>query len=68
MAVVQLPESLRRFEKVEHLQADLYARERIEVPIIDWGGRWWVRVSAAVHNMPWHYEALLKALQTRAAG
>ena len=68
MAVVQLPESLRRFETVEHLQADLYARERIEVPIIDWGGRWWVRVSAAVHNMPWHYEALLKALQTRAAG
>ena len=68
MAVVQLPESLRRFEKVEHLQADLYTRERIEVPIIDWGGRWWVRVSAAVHNLPWHYESLLKALQVRAAG
>ena len=68
MAGVQLPDALRRFEKVEHLQADLRAIERIEVPIIDWGGRWWVRVSAAVHNLPEHYEVLLRALRRRLAG
>jgi hypothetical protein len=53
---------------VEHLQADLRANERIEVPIIDWGWRWWVRVSAAVHNLPEHYEVLLRALKSRVAG
>ena len=68
MATVRLPEALRRFQKVEHLQADLRAVERIEVPIIDWGGRWWVRVSAAVHNLPEHYEVLLRALKARLAG
>ena len=68
MATVRLPDALRRFGKVEHLQADLRANERIEVPIIDWGGRWWVRVSAAVHNLPEHYEVLLRALKSRLAG
>jgi len=65
MATVRLPDALKRFEKVEHLQADLYSVDRIEVPIIDWGDRWWVRVSAAVHNLPSHYEQLLKALRSR---
>ena len=68
MATVRLPDALRRFDKVEHLQADLYAKDRIEVPIIDWGGRWWVRVSAAVHNVPEQYETLLRALTARLAG
>ncbi len=65
MATVQLPDTLRRFGTVEALQADLYATERIEVPIIDWGGRWWVRVSAAIYNLPEHYERLLIALKAR---
>ena len=68
MATVRLPDALRRFGTVEALQADLYAKDRIELPIIDWGGRWWLRVSAAVHNLPEHYESLLRALKTRLAG
>ena len=68
MATVRLPDALRRFGTVEALQADLYAQDRIELPVMEWGGRWWMRVSAAVHNLPEHYEALLRALRARLAG
>lgn len=68
MASIRLPETLRRFGRVEHLQADLRARERIEVPVMEWDGGWWLRISAAVHNLPEHYEVLLRALQARLAG
>ncbi len=50
MVTVRLPEVLRRrFEKPEHLAAHLYDEERIEIPVIDFAGRWHVRVSAQVH-------------------
>jgi selenocysteine lyase/cysteine desulfurase len=68
MASIRLPEALHRFGRVEHLQADLRARERIEVPVMEWDGGWWLRISAAVHNLPEHYEVLLRALQARLAG
>jgi isopenicillin-N epimerase len=66
MATVPLPESMRtRFATVEALQADLYGRERIEVPIVDWGGRWHCRVSCQGHNRPEQYERLATALGER---
>lgn len=68
MASIRLPDALRRFGRVEELQADLRAQERIEVPVMEWDGAWWLRVSAAVHNLPEHYEVLLRALRTRLAG
>ncbi len=68
MASIRLPDALRSFGRVEHLQADLRAQERIEVPVMEWDGAWWLRVSAAVHNLPEHYEVLLRALQARLAG
>ena len=68
MASIRLPEALRRFGRVEHLQADLRAQERIEVPVMEWDGGWWLRISAAIHNLPEHYEVLLRALQARLAG
>ena len=68
MASIRLPDALRRFGRVEHLQADLRAHERIEVPVMEWDGAWWLRVSAAVHNLPEHYEVLLRALRARLAG
>jgi hypothetical protein len=35
---------------------------------MEWDGGWWLRVSAAIHNLPEHYEVLLRALQARVAG
>jgi isopenicillin-N epimerase len=68
MASIRLPDALRRFGRVEELQADLRAHERIEVPVMEWDGAWWIRVSAAVHNLPEHYEVLLHALRARLSG
>ena len=68
MATVQVPEPLRRFGSVEALQADLRAVDGIEVPVMAWNDRWWFRVSAAVHNLPEHYERLLQAMQRRLRG
>jgi isopenicillin-N epimerase len=68
MATVQVPEPLRRFGSVEALQADLRAVDGIEVPVMAWSDRWWFRVSAAVHNLPEHYERLLGAMQRRLRG
>ena len=68
MATVRVPEPLRRFGTVEALQADLRAVDGVEVPVMAWGDRWWFRVSAAVHNVPEHYERLLVAMQRRLRG
>jgi hypothetical protein len=34
------------------LQAKLYDQHRIEIPVIDWKGRWHVRVSCHLHTRP----------------
>lgn len=66
IATIELPRgSSERFAGPEALQADLYERERIEVPIIDWGGRWHVRISAQAYNRPEQYELLADALRAR---
>lgn len=66
IATIELPPSApTRFPGPEALQADLYERERIEVPIIDWGGRWHVRISAQAYNRAAQYELLADALRTR---
>jgi isopenicillin-N epimerase len=66
IATIELPASAAlRWPHVEALQADLYERERIEVPIIDWGGRWHVRISAQAYNRPEQYRQLAEALVAR---
>ncbi len=53
MAAVSVPEPIRaRFESEVALQAHLYDAHRIEVPVIEWGGRWHVRVSCHLHTTP----------------
>lgn len=42
----------------------LLALHRVEVPIIPWGGRTWVRVSGQAYNRPEQYERLARALAT----
>lgn len=52
MAAVRIPESAQvRFESPEAFQAALF-RRRIEIPVIDWHGRWHVRVSCHLHTVP----------------
>ena len=63
MATVGLPPSIRnRFASAAALQARLYEHHNIEVPVIDFGGRWHVRVSAQIYNEPADYLALESAV------
>jgi isopenicillin-N epimerase len=53
MAAVRLPDGAEaRFESPAALQAALYDRCRLEIPVIDWKGRWHVRVSCHLHTTP----------------
>lgn len=59
MATVRLPHELAaRFATPLDFQKTLYARERIEVPILAFDGRWHARVSAQLYNRPEEYERL----------
>jgi isopenicillin-N epimerase len=63
MATVPLPPRTRtRHGSAEALQALLYDRHRIEVPVIDWSDRWWIRVSCQVYNGAGQYERLADAV------
>lgn len=53
MAAVRLPAGVQEaFATPAALQAELYDRHRIEIPIIDWKGRWHCRVSCHLHTTP----------------
>lgn len=65
MATVELPgqDKLRsRFGTTVELQAAIYDRHRIEVPVVDWGGRWWVRPCCQIYNTVNDYERLAEAV------
>jgi isopenicillin-N epimerase len=49
------------------LERWLFDERRIQVPIISFGGRWWVRVSLQRHVRPGDVQALADALLTRNA-
>ncbi len=69
MATVPAPlECQRAFTSASDFQAHLYATNRIEVPVIDWGGRWHVRVSAQAYNTPQDYLSLAGAVSAVAGG
>lgn len=59
IASIELPAKVAvRHERAEALQAELLEAHGIEIPVIDWGGRRFVRISAMVYNRPWQYERL----------
>jgi isopenicillin-N epimerase len=63
MCTVALPAAVReRHAAPAALQAALYDRHRIEVPVVDWGGRWWIRASCQLYNAPEQYERLAQAV------
>jgi isopenicillin-N epimerase len=45
------------------LQRDLWQQHGIEVPIIDFGGRQYIRVSCHLYNTPRHIDTLVAALR-----
>lgn len=51
------------FATVESLQAAILETGRVEVPCMELGSDWLVRVSAAPHNRPEHYERLIEVLR-----
>jgi len=64
MAAIPLPPILTtHFQSAAHFQQALYDTHHIEVPIIDWGGAWHVRVSAQAYNQPADYLALSSAVR-----
>jgi len=58
MATIPLPPC-----DAEELKRRLYDNHRIEVPVIEWGGRQFVRVSVQGYNTPENVEALVRALE-----
>ena len=69
MSTLPLPGGLReRFADITALQQRLYDLDRIEVPIIEWNDRWWVRVSCQVYNEREQYERLGEAVMEHATG
>ncbi len=40
----------------------MFERHRIEVPIIEWDDRWWVRCSCQIYNTAEQYERLGEAI------
>lgn len=58
MTSVPLPEGVRKFETPEALAAVLFDEHRFEVPIVDFGGRWFVRPCCQVYNTAGQYERL----------
>ncbi|HEX8916061.1 MAG TPA: aminotransferase class V-fold PLP-dependent enzyme [Humisphaera sp.] len=58
MATVPLPPPLDAMTDAEHdaLQQALYTDHGVEVPLVKWGGRRFLRVSAQVYNVPAEYE------------
>lgn len=51
MAAIRLPKGVEaRFDSPASFQAALYDHHRVEIPVIDWKGRWHVRVSCHLHT------------------
>lgn len=65
MATVQLPGQgilRRKFPEFLQLREMLYDDYRIEVPVVDWMGRLWVRPCCQVYNSSQQYEQLAEAV------
>jgi isopenicillin-N epimerase len=65
MVTVLLPrqESLRKgFADHLALRDEFYGKHRLEVPVVDWDGRWWVRPCCQVYNRAEQYERLAEVV------
>lgn len=62
MTTVPLPAIPPRYVEPMELQAELWNRWQIEVPIVDFNGWWWLRASCQIYNRPQQYERLADAV------
>ncbi len=62
MATVPLPEAAENLGPIEEVQARLYRDYRIEVPVIEFEGRRWIRVSCQIYNTADQYQRLGEAV------
>lgn len=68
MCTVPIPAEIRaHFAQPADFQEALYREHRIEVPVVDFGGRWHVRPSAQVYNRAEQYDLLCHAVLEHAA-
>jgi len=59
MATIPLPAERQRWQEI---MDRLFHEHRIEVPVFEWCGRAWVRISGQIYNRPEQYEVLARAL------
>lgn len=52
---------------IKRLQARLYGRHKVEVPLVSWNGQAFIRVSVQAYNTTGDIERLLQALRTELA-
>ena len=64
MAIAPLPAQV----EIAALQKQLYEKYRVEVPLIEWNGRIFVRISVQGYNTPQDLEALLEGLKALLPG
>ncbi|MEE8154098.1 MAG: aminotransferase class V-fold PLP-dependent enzyme [Phycisphaerales bacterium] len=62
MATIALPDEAKAAGTVEAFQARLYDEHRIEVPVLEWNQRWWVRPCCQIYNTAQDYERLAEAV------
>ncbi|NJK31823.1 MAG: hypothetical protein HC927_05040 [Deltaproteobacteria bacterium] len=64
MATIRLPDRLQgRGQTAEAVQAEILGRFRVEVPILDFAGVRYLRISCHVHNDVEDYERLAEAIE-----
>ena len=51
-----------KFAEPAKLHAALYDQYRIEAPVVDWDGRWWIRPCCQIYNTPDQYEHLAQSV------
>ncbi len=64
MATIAWPDAARVTDTPDELTSLLFERHRIEVPVLEFNDRWWIRISAQAYNTPEHYERLADAVES----
>ena len=64
MVTAALPDEVKSAGIVEAFQTRLYNEYQIEVPVIEWSERWWVRTRCQIYNSAQDYEGLAEAVVT----
>ena len=67
MVTIALPDEAKVAGTVEAFQSRPSEEHRIEVPVVEWSQRWWVRPCCQIYNTAQDYERLAEAVVTLCA-